>query len=1347
MLNSALGRMPSGDAGDSDAAQAGSPSAGQEVSPRMRLAKVTLSGFKSFADTTVFRFDQSISGIVGPNGCGKSNVVDAVKWVLGERSAKSLRGDAMLDVIFAGSAARKPMGAAHVTLTFDNPVIRPDARDPMNRRFLPVDTEQVDVGRRLYRDGKSEYLINGRKSRLRDVKELFMDTGIGVNAYCIIEQGRVDSMLMANPTERRNIFEEAAGVAKFKARKIEAARKLERAENNLVRVREQLASTERRLKIVKGQAVKARRFQELDAEYRDKRLTLTLDEYHTLRIRKDELDTAAEEAEARRAAFAGELLELEDAQRAAQVERDERERERGEIDRTRNEAMAERNQSQQRREMAGRSLETAKSQTEEDRRRDEELVARHTELAAEREPLAARIESAESAAQEAEQAVESLQRSRAELQEGLMSARDEARRARERGDSATRERSELSARLQSIAGRESGLEEQAGRIVERVDAADTARRETADQIVEAQAAGESARTELAHAQEELAVLERTAAELGREESGLAEEAASLRHERASRGSRLHLLEEMHEAREGLADAVKRVLDDPEAFPGVGGVLGDVIDTARKHAGIVEAALGDDLAALRVDRASRLGEWGEALDALPGTVRFVAAVDDAAADGMEHQTADHRVDAAPLPPATTEARLPGWARPILEFVRVDASLRPMAERLLARTAVVHDLDAAMDLAARPEFTAWRFVTTRGAVVDGRGRIATASTRNGSSGGGGTSGWLARRIERTELATGIATIDVRLDELGSRLAAISENAGETGQRISEASARVDAARHRLVEGEYRLERLNTESQRLERESTSLAAERGELDTRRTGLATDRIAATTAIEAIALAIAEAASALESAETSLAERSTEVERRQEELTAAKVAASEAASQLETDRRELRHLESQLAELDRQMESGRERMAWHAAQITQHETVITEADAAIEAAATQLTEAEERLGSLTELMQAAGVALQQAGAALGEARRQAAELERDASTVEVERREVEIKLEHLVDRATGDLELDLPAYHAEQLEALESEDREAIDRQQLKAEVKELKREIKALGNVNLDAIEEETQLEERNDDLIAQVADIDEAVGQLTELIEELDRTSLLRFQETFERIREHFAGENGMFRRLFGGGDADVMLVPDEDGKIDWLASGIEIRAKPPGKQPRVISQLSGGEKTMTAIALLMAIFQSRPSPFCILDEVDAALDDANVERFCRVLEPFLDESHFIVITHHKRTMGACHQLYGVTQQERGVSKRVAVRVDDVGADGAIKASAVAAAEAAESDDASDDQPNADANANASDDARSIPIVETTLRPPAREGAADESGHAPDEHAGVNGTAEPAMADASA
>ncbi|MCH7573177.1 MAG: AAA family ATPase, partial [Planctomycetes bacterium] len=346
----------------------------------MRLAKITISGFKSFADRTEFLFDKPIIGIVGPNGCGKSNVVDAIKWVLGERSAKSLRGDAMLDVIFAGSASRKPMGAATVTLTFDNPVIKHEADDPDEQRLLKVNTEQVDVTRRLYRDGRSEYLINHQKCRLRDIKELFMDTGIGSNAYSIIEQGRVDAMLTANPIERRTIFEEAAGIAKFKARKVESTRKLERAEVNLVRVREQLSNTERRLRIVKGQANKARKFKELDTRYRLLRTDYALDLYHDLRARLHGLTSQITELDFQRKDLTLVISDAEDEKQSAELDRHDLQLEQRDLEQRRLELIAARKHAEQRRELTQRNLTEAGDHIQEARKRLEEFTTRLDQL-------------------------------------------------------------------------------------------------------------------------------------------------------------------------------------------------------------------------------------------------------------------------------------------------------------------------------------------------------------------------------------------------------------------------------------------------------------------------------------------------------------------------------------------------------------------------------------------------------------------------------------------------------------------------------------------------------------------------------------------------------------------------------------------------------------------------------------------------------------------------------------------------------------------------------------------------------------------------------------------------------
>jgi len=390
-------------------------------------------------------------------------------------------------------------------------------------------------------------------------------------------------------------------------------------------------------------------------------------------------------------------------------------------------------------------------------------------------------------------------------------------------------------------------------------------------------------------------------------------------------------------------------------------------------------------------------------------------------------------------------------------------------------------------------------------------------------------------------------------------------------------------------------------------------------------------------------------------------------------VRAAEAQAALDAAKRELRHIEGRTGEIARQDAALRESSLRRVAAIERAEAMLAESNSELAEASTGLAGLAGEFSSVAERLREALAALEQVSRQVDVARNDATRVERNAHAVELSRRELEVRREALTEQTISEAELDLGAAYPAYLEERAAEGFVAIERDSAQREVDELREFIRKLGNVNLDAIDELTQLEVRNDELVRQLGDIDSAKTSLEALVKELDDASRTRFQETFERVRETFAGQTGMFRRLFGGGSADIYLLPLENGETDWLESGVEIRAKPPGKEPRVISQLSGGEKTMTAVALLMAIFQSKPSPFCILDEVDAALDEANVERFCHALEPFLDVSHFIVITHHKRTMQACHQLYGGTRPERGVSRRVAVKFDEVGADGRLNRAA--------------------------------------------------------------------------
>ena len=1242
----------------------------------MRLAKLILSGFKSFADPTEFRFDAPITGIVGPNGCGKSNVVDAIKWVLGERSAKSLRGGAMLDVIFAGSAARKPAGMASVTLCFENPQlaaaierreedavlvdgeIDPETGEPVERvvdrrlvrnRVLPIDADLVEVTRRLTSDGKSDYLINGRKVRLKDIRDLFLDTGIGNDAYSIIEQGKVDAMLLANPVERRAILEEAAGVARFRVRKIEASRRLESAEKNLVATREQLASTERRLRIVRGQADKARRYRELDARRRFLRRELSLDIFHELEERLRALTGELQALEGEKAALVAALAQAEDSKQDAEIARHTIETEQHRLEQRRLELSGTEAQARQRADFARRSLAEAQEAIAGERAQITALEAESSTLAQEAANAAAELERATVSAAELEQCSVRENARRQEAQQQAFEAQRTADLVGEQASRLERERGAQAQRLAALESRSRSLIEEMRRLAARIEPfareLDSLRASRLSHVVR----GLVANDEIARIQRQLDERTRAASSLNESQSALARSLAAVRDERTAVESRRRVLDEMGRAHEGLGSGVRTVLSDRSRFAGVVGVLADLIDTDRSNADAVEAALGDFLELVVADDAASLPKLAEAALALRVRVAF------AADEGRAAQVSN--VPAVP------------GAIPLLELVRVDRRVRGLAERLLGTTFVVDTIERAIEL-SRGALAGCRIGTRSGALVDERGRVIANSSARADAAAGG---FLARRAElaelnarSNELATQIAGLELESLQLDVESKAAQESARAASQQLAD-------ARRAALDAVHQTERIEQLMRQIERQRDSAAGEEKHLIERLKASEEEARAAHVRLESIAADLVDATKERDAARQALEAAKSVALEAGEALAAARVRATEAQATLDGARREQRHIESRRSEVARQESALKESVVRRVAAVERAEAMLEESQVALTEASAGLAAISTEFASVAERLREAQESVATASKLVEGARAEATRVERSAHAVELSRRELEVRREGIEEQTLSEIELDLRATYEAYLAERAADGFEPIDRDAGQAEADDLKEEIRKLGNVNLDAIDELSQLEVRNEELVKQLADIDSAKSSLESLITELDDASKTRFQETFERVRETFAGPSGMFRRLFGGGSADIYLLPLENGETDWLESGVEIRAKPPGKEPRVISQLSGGEKTMTAVALLMAIFQSKPSPFCILDEVDAALDEANVERFCHALTPFLDVSHFIVITHHKRTMQACHQLYGVTMPERGVSKRVAVKFDEVGHDGRLSKAA--------------------------------------------------------------------------
>tara|TARA_R110000737_G_scaffold2923_13_gene9517 strand:+ start:59 stop:4267 length:4209 start_codon:yes stop_codon:yes gene_type:complete len=1333
------------------ASEAGAPSA-PVLKSGLALTKLTLAGFKSFADKTTFTFDDPITGIVGPNGCGKSNVVDAIKWVLGERSSKSLRGKEMIDCIFAGSAVRKPSGMAAVTLSFDNPKsaamladlagladeskptadldleiedVEVDEDDAVETevaeteaaeteteaestethashdehitdaeadqavhdgeseaasiiterrriaRPLPIDADQVEVQRRLYRDGKSQYLINGKLARLKDIRDLFLDTGIGADAYSIIEQGKVDRMLLASPMERRVIFEEAAGIAKYRHRRVEAQRKLDKAESNLAVTREQLDSTERRLRMVKGQASKARRFKELDSEYRAQRLALGFEQYDDIRRRLEGLTSQIASLETERHQTQERLEEAEEASSIAKEHHLVVGRILRETENSLTNAKHQAESANQRREMTHKAIEDAAHLVETETVRLTESATRRAELDSEisehtqtleglQETLATNEAQLKEASSERETATRNLNQQRQIVDE-----------TRSVVASVEREHATLIARIESDDRRIESITERVSELTNRLRTLDAQISESKLLASNTREALELLDTKIKQDESQLHILDSRVESLDSSRGDLAKRVNTLDEQRVRNETRHATLDEMVKGRVGLDDAVRAVLelqDRGEGFTGVIGPLAELIETTGDQASNIEAALEDTLQALVVESIDAMPTTEE-IAALPGRVTFLPL------------TNLH---------SSTHSAIPGWLtdatngrvarlRNAVTSRTNDPRVEALLDRLLGNSLLVTDLDSALMLGAGPLASVpCRFVTRDGTVIEPDGRVC-AGTRSGSE----SEGLLARQSELQELAGQIESITAQLNEAKGNLSRVDSDAASLGDQRSHLHAKLTALRESRVRTEHTLDTHSAEIERLGREHQRGVDEQHTHATRLEESRVGREALTTKAGQLDRLLGEQRTKLESCQGSLGSLESTLEEVNDRANSVRVAVSTAHEQVRSETRHLSSLTSSLDEIERASAQAQAMIERSRANLDEHKKVAQEAHDEQLKAHALIESLETSMHEQAEVVRVADEAVEIATGAMSSARDQADAFNRDWHAVETSRRETEVKRETIEERTLEDLEVDLVIEYPEYRYMMDDGGIERIDVTSMTASVHVLKDEIKKLGNVNLNSIDEESNLTQRNDDLINQVRDIDEARIKLATLIEKLNVASRARFGEVFDLIKDEFGGRNGMFRRLFGGGRAEVRLMPlikEIDGEkvqtdeIDLLESGIEVIAKPPGKEPRSINQLSGGEKTMTAVAMLLAIFRSKPSCFCVLDEVDAALDEANVGRFCSTLDLFALQSRFIVITHNKRTMQATNKLFGVTMQERGVSKRVEVRFDQVGEDGEIDEKAV-------------------------------------------------------------------------
>ena len=1183
----------------------------------MYLKALEIQGFKSFPDKTVLNFGEDITAIVGPNGSGKSNVSDAIRWVMGEQSSKSLRGAKMEDVIFGGTEKRSQMGFAQVTLVLDN----------TEHIFPRMEESEVAVTRRYYRSGESEYYINKQSVRLRDVNELFMDTGMGREGYSIVGQGKIDEILSVKSADRREIFEEAAGISKFRHRKEETERKLERTEENLVRINDKIAELELQVGPLRSQAEKAKKYLILRDELRTLEISVWLENLDKIKTDSIKLNTdyALAQQELERANAALDELYAASEQFAEKAHANDMEQERlrtecAELDAKRNEEDAavavlrtgiEHNRASiervenDLRDQSGRA-ESLTAQIAAKHARIEELAAQAAELEEELRAFLAQAEELARTAGEAGSEVEALR----------------AREALAASDAADcrADMSAMNAGLAELSERRTALEAES----ESVDG----------QLTEKRRAASASRRALEEAQEEADAVRniisghtlKMEGRVKREETAR-QKSIDLTMEKNNLDSRIHLLSEMEKEYEGFNKAVRLIMQAAEknALRGVHGPVANLMTTDKRYAVAIEIALGAGMQNVVVDREE---------DA-KSAINFLKQRDGGRATFLPLTAIRGDV----LREAGVEREY-GYVGVASQLVQFDQRYTEIFNNLLGRTVVVEDMDCGIAI-ARKYSNRFRIVTLDGQVLN----------RGGSMTGGSVSrsaGILSRANELKELTA-------RREALTEKLDAALREADEAKRDLNAAQYELDVAREQQRGAEDAVLRLTGEKKQydmllesLRTRESDIAAELESITARTEEL---KKAAAAREEEIKKHEAEAARCRAESEEKLAGQN-ELQRDSahlgDEIAARKSTLAGFTAERETTERALGDLET-LAQQMRGDEDGRRALIEdYRAKIKAAEEEIAQHDAVT---ASLRVDAEKRRAELAELAEAK-LTLEGERSANDRRYRECNELlsQTQAAAGRLEQKRVTAAMEEkqILDKLWESYEL---SHSAAQEQRIELESVPKASRR-----INELKREINGLGNVNVGAIEEFDRVNTRYTYLTGQRDDVEKAKEELLGVIENITSEMTVIFKEQFALIRESF---QETFLELFGGGKATLELE-DENAVLDC---GIEIKVQPPGKALKTLSLLSGGEKAFVAIALYFAILKVHPTPFCVMDEIEAALDEPNVIRVAHYMRRICDKTQFIVITHRRGTMEAADVLYGVTMQERGVSKVLTINMNDM------------------------------------------------------------------------------------
>ena len=1177
----------------------------------MYLKSIEVQGFKSFANKITFEFHNGITGIVGPNGSGKSNVGDAVRWVLGEQSAKQLRGGNMQDVIFSGTETRKPLGFAYVAITLDN-----------SDHKLPIDYQEVTIARRLYRSGESEYLLNGTSCRLKDVNELFYDTGIGKEGYSIIGQGQIDKILSGKPEERRELFDEAAGIVKFKRRKNTAIKKLEEEQQNLTRVNDILSELTRQLAPLEKQAETAKVY--LKKKEALKQLDIQMFLVEMARIR-EQLKAVEEKYEIAQS-------DLEETCKSFDVTKTEYENLEKELEILETEIQKSREQSTQK-TLEKQNLENQIHLLQEQIHSAKQNETQYQERAA---ALDADIDKRKKEEQgyleeqsQLEEKAAEFSRVQSQAQEAFKEIAIEIHNLEEAIESGKNEIIEILNQRASIKGKLQRYDTMMEQISIRKVALNQRNLTLRSEAAQLDASEEQYKVQKQEIEETIEKLIRQGnrcedqikkyqAEISRATQQLENEKTAYHRE----ASRLESLKNITERYDGYGNSIRRVMEQKKNVSGIKGVVADLLKVEKNYETAIETALG-------------------------GSIQNIVTDNENTAKGMIEFLKKNKYGRATFLPLTSmknkktfnnlaALKEPGVIGVASDLVQVEAEYEGLANYLLGRTLVVDHIDHGIAIAKKYQYTI-RMVTIEGESLNPGGSLTGGAFKNNSN-------LLGRRREIDELHENVEKLKLNIEKLQ---AALEEYRNKRNHFRDEAARIQESLQEQYIQENTVQMNLNSMSDKraeikqgyenLKRENAELEKQTKEIEENSQSIQLEMEASASQESALEKSINEKQEELESRKKQETDISKELEKSQLEGAGITSRKGFIQENLRRIKEELESLINQKEALFAGMEEGKE-------EALKKETEIVKIRQEIEFAAKEEEEDKEKL---QEALLKKEKMTQEHKAFFSKRD----ELSARMNLLDKESYRLLGQKEKLEENQETQVNYMWEEYEITYSQALIDMPDELQERAEIKSAISNMRSEIRQLGNVNVNAIEEYKELSERHTFMKTQHDDLVQAEETLQGIINELDTGMRRQFEEKFGQIRREF---DKAFKELFGGGKGTLELDEEED----ILEAGIRIISQPPGKKLQNMMQLSGGEKALTAIALLFAIQNLKPSPFCLLDEIEAALDDSNVTRYAKYLHKLTKNTQFIIITHRRGTMAAADRLYGITMQEKGVSTLVSV-----------------------------------------------------------------------------------------